>query len=594
MSQDLMLAGIVNTRKTDGATREQMRGQRHFTGDDFIRFVEAYFLDQGKSVGKPEPFRFTKWQKRAWRRFLQVDKHGVLLATTLMQNYPRRFSKSQLFAYYDLARALRYPNQLIVIQANSEDQAAETAFRWITNTIKWSLCFGSIPSSRHGQIANFCPAAGDPLGIDDIVTIEVSKTSVTFSNGSVIMVQPFSEATTYGKKISVYHNTELCKTTNETVFDAGASSTGDAWCGVTLIDSNMGDEENRVCKLTRAAQEAVETKGKRGDPSTVCEYVTFDTVDECIASGMAPWLERAWLISRQIQMAPHEFRRNHLNKPTGAGDPAFSEVLVRRAFGFTEQPESMEHRDALDAIRQLLSPRTSQPNFNALEKLFAGHSIQVGVGLDRSMGTRNSDNTVLSVVGCGVLPALVDQKIPIFDERGEVAGHFPAEPRVFFPLWTEVIPFGADQIIKDRMYELCDDGFYGIAFSTCFEAYQAKDLATWAENEGFDKVSVLHITDVTRANQVAFFNKLLVTGRFVGPRQWYGEAALLHAETLRYSELSGEGRFPKYGAKPGWLNLPREEDGDPVRTRVKDDALEAVFAALHPLQSASEEDDFSL
>lgn len=568
------------TARLDAAGRGEIDAA-HFDGNTFCDFVEAHFHDVPKRGAAPQPFRFRDWQRDQWRQLLRVEG-GELAHSTIGLNWPRRHGKSQQGGYYDLARCLCYPNQVVVIQGNSADQGAETVFEWILNTLSWSPCFGAIKRGRRPVSGVF---HADPAfrEMAPKLTWSVVGDSIHFSNGSVIRVASFSESSSYGKRISVYHNTELCRAPNRSVFDVGASSTGDSWCGVTLVDSNMGDEDQLVCQIARSATltegSAAMAPGATRDPSTIVSYIAYDSLADCTAQGLAPWLEEAWLRSRMVVMTPGEFRRNHLNRATGAGESVFAAPLVRLA-RTTEvvsrlicdvvvgsRGESWTSREALAAIRRRYSA-----------------DVMIGFGLDRSEGGPRSDNTCCALWGMARdRQRTLGEATPLYDDRGEVVDMVDADARVVFPLALAVIPAASEGEIKRFIRRAAE--LYGDPWSLRFERYQAMDLSRWAEDHGFDRVALTSLTDATKHDHVRRWCELLATERMILPARAAGGAALLLEEIPRYAELPKKAgqvssRFPKYGGRRGVRRLDLRGDGDLQECLVKDDMVEASFQAI--------------
>jgi uncharacterized protein YqkB len=237
--------------KGEGSGAKQ---QRHFSGLEHIAWVESNCYRDVKGKGW-RPLQYSGWQKTEIRKLLELDGAGQLSHRTLMYNWPRRCGKSEGAGLYVLHRCEQYDDQVAVLQGNSEDQGEDTGFKAVVDTLLNSPRLRARVASAYGR------------KISDGGDIEITSGVITFGKtGSVLKVQPAKEATTYGQKIHVYWNTEGCKAANDKTYQTGASSTGDAWCGVAIIDSNMGDVSNFVHKLAELGLQAEEELRRGGQP----------------------------------------------------------------------------------------------------------------------------------------------------------------------------------------------------------------------------------------------------------------------------------------------------------------------------------------
>jgi len=589
------LSSLTGGAQAEGASAADLAGTRHFTAERFCDWVESHLCDLAKDTGRPEKIVLTGWQRREMAHLLALDDRGMLLASVLGFNWPRRYWKSGGAAAYDLARALAYPKQNIVIQGNSEDQGSETAFAWIANYLRWSPAFAAEITSRTSAHGTYSPNLGRSLAGEGAVDWRLIDNCVWLGNESIIRVAPASERSTYGRRISVYHNTEACRALDENTYQAGASSTGDAWCGAAILDSNMGEEGNIVCRTQRAAQLAIETHGAQGDPAARVSYIAFDSIDEAVGSGMAPWLSERFLRSRAAAMPPSEFRRNHLNQPVGAGSPAFSPQLLAIAAGKCDA--ETEHRARCAEIRGLLGAVTPRLAYRQIRKMFRGGELRVGLGLDRSLGTQRGDATVLSAWGVGTAEWLVDKTLPVYDQAGELVDERPADPSVFVALGCWLIAGAHKRIILGAIDDIC--GLYGMPWAAALEQYQAADLADDLRGAGFDRVSCPALTDGRKCAMVTRAHQLLATERLIVAAPTFGLCERRYEEWKRYSELEADGRersarMPRYGATKARVAIRPAPDAAAEHITIKDDTVEADLWAIEALGEVDPFDDGGL
>ncbi len=538
---------------------------KHFTPDEHIAWVEAncYRLTKG---GGWAPLVYTTWQTAAIRALFAVTGEGTLAHATAVPCFPRRCGKSELAGLYDLHRADAYPDQLIVVQANSEDQAEDTVFRRIADTIHNS------------------PRLAEREAVGEI---EVLADQVRFHHtGSVCKLQPAREASTYGQGISVYHNTEGCKAADDATYQVGASSTGDVWCGLSIADSNMGDAANFIHRLVtlaldaraeaeRAAAEGRDPDPLVGDPSIAAVWIRFEGLEDCLKRGCGvglgpgvepihPWLSPEWIRGRYAQMVRSEFLRNHCNLPAGVGQALWTEEQVAPLF--------------VDGIPRIVLPERVEAALGT-----PGGRMAVGVGLDRASATAaDPDRTVLAATGRVVVPALKGRPIPVYDEKGEVIDSAVTDGSLYLLLGAWELRFRLADPLKEKLLEI--DRLWGIG-RAALEAYQASDLAEWCGGQRFaGRAEVRHLTTQAKVQLVEFFHGLIVTRRFRASRGY----AVLKAELTNYRETAA-GAYPSYEGRRRTVELDFVGPAGEVirrRTRIKDDYLEAVLWSVGAARDA--------
>lgn len=559
---------------------------RHFSPDEHIEWAEANCYRDAKGVSWT-PLRYSPWQKDTIRELLAIDDGGQLVYKTIMPCLPRRCGKSEITGLYDIHRADAYADQMIVIQANSEDQGEDTVLKTIVDTLLNSPALRKRVASAYGQAIS---AGGD---------IVIASGIVYFNhNGSVIKVQPAKESTTYGQKIHVYHNTELCKCASDATYQVGASSTGDAWCGVAIIDSNMGDATNPVARYVdlalaakaervAAAAEGRPVNPELGDPSIGAVYISFADLADVLKRGCGiglddpsqaihPWLDAAWVRGRSKQMIRSEFLRNHCNIASGSGEAIWSDEQVAPLFS-----------EMLPAIitKSLLPLAT---RFVGGDGTWA-----IGVGLDRAGAfSKTPDRSVLAVVGRTTCPRLAGLPVAVYDELGNVIDAEVCDGSMYVLLGAWEFMRHLRDPLQAKLQQI--DRIWGIG-AAALEAYQASDLAEWCEGQPFAKhVTVEHMTDVAKQQLVQFTHGLVVTRRFVASEAY----PVLRAEMTNYREISASGRVPSYGGKRREVDLDFPQtlavSGMPVpggpknrkTTWIKDDYLEAVMWAIYAARGA--------
>jgi hypothetical protein len=555
--------------KAAPAKKADQELRKHFTADEHIAWIEANCFREDKGKWKPATYR--RWQVQATRKLLALDERGQLVHKTLMPCYVRRCGKSEWSAHYELHRCMAYEDQVIVIQGNSEDQGEDTVLKAVVDTIRNSPSLAALEKSGK---------------------IEIAAGQVCFhETGSVIKVQPAKESTTYGQKISVYHNTEGCKASSDALYQVGASSTGDPWCGVSIIDSNMGDAANFVHDFVQKAQAAEAEAAEAaeagrpvdlsvGDPSIACVWIWFADLDDVIKRGCGvglddpdeaihPWLDAAWIRSRWAQMTRSEFLRNHCNQPSGAGEVLWTDEQIDPLFS---------------ANLPTIISRGAKIAHNNWE--IDTSAMAVGVGLDRAGAfSKTPDRTVLAAVGRVIVPALIGS-LPVYDERGEEIGKETCDGSVYILIGAWKFMRQLADPLKERI--LAIQRRWRIS-AMRLEAYQASDLAEWCETIPALKrpiTEIRHMTSQAKQQLVTSVHGLIVTRRFVAPSAYN----ILREEIKNYREDASGGGIPSYGGKRKTMELsillpdgkPLVRDGKPAtyKTWIKDDYLEAVLWAI--------------
>jgi hypothetical protein len=558
---------------------------RHFTPDEHVAWCEEHLSRDLKGRGW-QPLRYARWQKDVIRKLFEIRPDGTLRYGTIMPCLPRRCGKSEITGAYDVHRALAYDDQKIIIQANSADQGEGTVFGEIVKTLQNS------PRMK---------------ALIDRGEIEIQTDAILFHRtGSEIRVQPAAERSTYGQKIHVYHNTELCRARDDSCYQVGASSTGDAWSGLAIVDSNMGDAANAVARMVGLATEAeaealaAQIEGRPGDPSVGdpaigAVWIRFEDLSDVLRRGCGvgladgeepihPWLEPAWIRSRFVQMTRAEFARNHCNQPSGAGETLWTEEQVAPLF--LRLPKILTP-DRLDAARALLAAVLQ--GAAKLASLADLGRLAVGVGLDRAGAfSKDPDRSVLAVSGRFESPVLKGMPLPVYDTRGAVVASEVTDGSIYIVLAAWEFRYALRDPIQARLLEI--DRTWGIG-RACLEAYQASDLTEWAKGQRFgERTEIRHMTPQAKQQLVQFAHGLILTRRLVVPEAY----AVLRAELLNYRETDAGG-LPSYGGPRQVVDLDEPElvadlhpTGRTVRRRtwIKDDYLEAVLWSLEAAREA--------
>ena len=437
--------------------------------DGFLAWCEDETCVLDKASNAWLPFEFTDWQEVELRSVLFTDEAGNLKYSTIVLSWPRRHGKSEVSARIDIWRCLNWDNQVAVIMSNSQEQSTDTV---------WKIC---------DDMIRYSPKLKARLDAGEIV---ITTTEINFTRtSSVIRFSPASEKSAYGKKVNVAHVLELCKAVDSELYDTLHSSTGDAFMGLTIADSNVGTIDNIVVKLINL--------GRSGeDPQIGVSYISYKDIDDAVRRGPR-WIDAKWLRSCAAQMMPGEFRRNHLNIPATVGAKLFTEAQVNDVFdrvpkGWPCSAKPATQGEAEDGAAAGTVPLVSLPrvfsrdDFYRLRKQCALYGVlSKSGGLDRAMPFAKRDRTFWALVA-KLLVETPAEEVPVFDEDGNISGYELPDPFVYVLLNLVEFPWSNAAAIQ-RVIEADVERYDGID-QMGFEQYQAADLKEWAEQQGWAAV----------------------------------------------------------------------------------------------------------
>ncbi len=542
---DAIRAGLGDERY---AVERKLQKKYRSLPDGFIAWCEDETCVLDKATNSWVEFRFEDWQEVEIRSVLFTDEQGNLKYSTIVLSWPRRHGKSEIAARIDIWCCLNWDNQVAVVMSNSQEQSTDTV---------WKICDDMIKNS---------PKLKARLDAGEIV---VTTTEINFTRtSSVIRFSPASEKSAYGKKINKAHVLELCKATDSELYDTLHSSTGDAFMGLTIADSNVGTIDNIVCKLIDLGQ-----SGK--DPQIGVSYIHYKDLDDAIKRGPR-WIDPKWLRSCAAQMMPGEFRRNHLNIPATVGSKLFTEAQVNacfdrapRGWDFVAHPPSGEGA----------SSPVPQPGAATLPRIFSREEfyrlrsrcalwgvLSKSGGLDRALPFARRDRTFWAVVA-KLLVESDGKEIPVYDEDGAISGFELPDPFIYVLLNLVEFPWSNAAAIQ-RVIEADVERYDGID-NMSFEQYQAADLKDWADAQGWSAV-LTHFLGPVQLEAYSEFYRIVASGRFyAGAEHW-----ILRAE-MQNVEEDESGKSPSFG---GPKVTVRDPEGKPVR--IKDDSVESVINAV--------------
>lgn len=535
---DAVLEGLGHERF---AVERKLQAKYRSLPDGFIAWSEDETCVLEKATNAWVEFRFEEWQEAEIRSVLWTDEKGNLKYGTIVLSWPRRHGKSEVAVRIDIWRCLNWEFQVCRVASNSLDQSTDTIYKIAVDMI------------------NNSPKLRWRLGTGEII-ITTTEIAFTKTNSSILFI-PTSEKSAYGKKINVAHVTELCKAVDDSLYQTLASSTGDAFMGLTIADSNVGTIDNIVCKLIDLGE-----SGK--DPTIGVSYIHYKDIEDAIARGPR-WIEEGWLRSRQAQMTPGEFRRNHLNIPATVGNKLFTEAQVDACFSRVPKgwliPVGGDGAKSGEIVRL---PRIfSREDFQRLRRSCALYGVLLRAGgLDRALPFARRDRTFWAVVA-KLLVETDGKEVPVYDEDGNITGYELPDPFVYVLLNLVEFPWSNAAAIQ-RVIEADVDRYGGID-NMSFEQYQAADLHEWAQLQGWPAV-LTHFTGPAQLEAYSELYRIVASGRFFASAEHW----ILRAEMANVEE-DESGKTPSFGGPKVTVKDP---SGKPVR--IKDDSVEAVINAV--------------
>ncbi len=293
--------------------------------------------------GRYEPIELAPFQTEALTRALERRPDGQWRYTTLGFSFPRRHSKTILCALLVLWRFTLFPNENIVIMANSERQTLSTAFKVVKGIIRNT------------------PALLAQIGAENLFTYSIEYPALQSS----IKAVAGNPSALYGEKITVGWCSELHAALTDEPMQVLASSLGDSLNSWLLLDSTVDAVGGPLHRL-----EQLQESGE--DPTVFVARTEYRDLDEALEKS-PPWIRRDWLKSRAKQLLPATFATQHLNQRAASDSNLFATADIARA---------------QDRLPMPMTPED-------LKALAAGRTYVVGAGLDRAyFGSLHGDATI--------------------------------------------------------------------------------------------------------------------------------------------------------------------------------------------------------
>ena len=407
------------------------------------------------------------FQEEAIREALaQVE--GRWRYQTIAFSFPRRHSKTTLMALLVCWRFTLFgPGENIVVMANSERQTLSVGFSLVKKIILNT------------------PFLLAQIGRDNLRAYDIKNPKLQ----NVIQAVSCNVAGLYGQKITIGWVSEIHAAISDEAMQVLASSLGDTEGSWLLLDSTVDGPGGPLHNL-----EKLQASGE--DPTIYVKRVEYADLDEALEKS-PPWIDKAWLRSRQKQLLPAIWATQHLN----------------------QRVESSTNLFALADIKACQEPIPCPLPVEGLDKITEGRRHVVGAGLDRAFfGSLHGDATIWTAVAKVADPDDLESHYWVLNQKsflGSLAHSIKKE------------------ISRDNQrYSLTN---------AVFEAYNAQDLYLWAAEQQIP-CEVIHATSTAQVPAFMELYRLVKEGRL---HFSIGLEALADEMTTFMYELRGD--KPKFG-----------------------------------------------
>ena len=307
----------------------------------------AYFIHDTRphilnSRNQYEPFKATKKQIEIIKKVLAVSEQGNFLHSLHLLIWPRRHSKSTLFALIVLWLFFSRKNLTIQLNGNNEIHSRRVQFNLLLKIIR------NTPDLKRR------------LTERDFYTHRIEN----LKRGNVIQMNPASTATSFGDKIDVLWVSDLHACVDLSPFNALQASLLDSDNSLCLIDSNVDTLDGHIHSLQKESKE---------DDSIFCDHIEYKDLED-FKERAPTWINRAKAKRLQSTSLPADFSRDVLGKRLDAQNALFPSEIIE----LCKSPYQIPITD--------------------ISELTKGRAYKIGAGLDRSKSLFGGDNTVWTVI----------------------------------------------------------------------------------------------------------------------------------------------------------------------------------------------------
>lgn len=483
-----------------------------------------------------EQFVWLDWQRAEWEKALEVGEDGRDKHLIKVFSWPKRFGKTLISALYDVYRCDVFKNQTVVTSGNTKDQATGTAFTYIRDIVEHS-----------------------PNILERVGARNITNEFIFFPHTeSIVEPIPDEVNAVQGRRINVAHKTELGDSKGGSNWNIMVSSVGDAYNGVAICDSTIGEEGSQLNNL-------VESGLSGDDPSVYVSLISYEDIDDAIANNKSPYISEKFLRNRAAQMLPAEFKRYHLNQAVSQRDLLFT----------TKDVEAV-------AVDGLAVAEINKQLKKTILSRFKGGAAYFGFGLDRALSfSKHGDRTVGVVLAKGyLLESLRYFGLKQEEVTPELASLLNDEPFEYWILDVHVFPGSLPGDIQQ--YIKAAQAQYKRLDTLTLEVYQANDLAIWCSANNLPNELINPTTGVQTA-MFRMLHQVVKMGRLRGP----ADLDLLFAEMVNFPyEMKGD--TPRFGLpRKKFVEFKSFATGQKKRIEINDDTIYALALAVYGLREKS-------
>ena len=482
------MAVAEQTRGTLSA--EQMRERLPHWRNDAAAWASDVVWIQ-KPDGSIGPIELYPGQRDFLREASRREPHpqglGRPIHKTAVASRPKRNNKSIDAAILCAHSVALFTRRTSGVVANSQDQARSVTFDYVADVFDYSPGLQGL--AYYGTMC----LDGRLQKRPEVTTIAIP------SMGNEVRAMVPNVRTIQGRGINgTAVIEELQAAYSEEAFALLASQT-EATSAQIIIASQAGHREGALWRLYRSAT------NQGGDNPRI--WFDYWGDEDALVANRAPWVTPEFLADAELNMAPWEFSKYHLNLWGGGAQAFLAPELIDSLFAvdYPLAAVRVHDRKAERQGAQGSAPlRTaSREDWQALTERMGWKAWAVGIGLDRAMPYAQREGTCVSATlkaapsgGAGILAGPV-----VHDGNGGPRGNAAPPTATAEPHHWEIASIDCPNGSQAEIDEACDAIETTIGrrvTARAYESYQSSDIA---EEHGADLVTP------TSARQRVMFNR---------------------------------------------------------------------------------------
>ena len=249
------------------------------------------------SNNRYEIFTPESWQDKTIKAMLKVEGSNWIHSLIVLI-WPRRHSKSTLFALIVLWLFTSRNNYTIQCLGNSEEHTERVQFRTLKNIIRNTPKLSRLIPDRN------------------ILSYEIKNPA----QKNIIQRSAVNLASSFGDKLNVLWLSDFHATPDVSIFNAYQAALLDSQGALCLIDSNVDSSDGHVHKLQQEAEE---------DDSIFCSHLQYADFQQYKKAAPA-WIDRATAKRLQKTLLPAAFDRDILGKRSDSVNALFPVHIINQ------------------------------------------------------------------------------------------------------------------------------------------------------------------------------------------------------------------------------------------------------------------------